>query len=88
MHYTLLTECNTYSKVSKFENLSGDLVGNQLTLALTYREIIRSGKTLKAGKTFITDGKTLWRITSFDFSEKRPKNLIATVEEVHHEPNA
>lgn len=57
MRYTLLTECNTYDKVSKFENLCGDLVGNQLTLDLTRRVYIRSGKTIKAGKTLVSDGE-------------------------------
>ena len=88
MRYTLLTECNTYDKVSKFENLCGDLVGNQLTLELTSRVFMRSGKTIKAGKTLITDGENFWLITDFSFKDKRPKNLIATIEEIHHEANS
>lgn len=88
MRYTLFTECNTYAKLSKFENVKGEQFGNQLTLELTYRKVSRSGKTIKAGKTFVTDGEKLWRITGFHFEDKRPKNLIATIEEIHHETHS
>ena len=83
MRYTLFTERNTYAKLSKFENVKGEQFGNQLTLELTYRIVSRSGKTIKAGKTFVTDGEKLWRITG-----NRPKNLIATIEEIHHETHS